>query len=85
MATMKLIAPLSAFIDLYSRVVDQQAFDLPKLENVFAAGNSGNQFCGPSHSTFILYWAVTNRQRMELLLVIHQIMALFISVPAGAR
>ena len=32
--------------------------------------NSGNQFCGPFHSTFILYRAVTNRQRTELLLVI---------------
>ncbi|HEX2630381.1 MAG TPA: S8 family serine peptidase, partial [Chitinophagaceae bacterium] len=27
--------------DLTSRVLDQQAFDLPNLENVFAAGNSG--------------------------------------------
>lgn len=33
--------------DLYSRVVDQQAIDLPKLQNVFAAGNSGNSSCGP--------------------------------------
>ena len=33
--------------DLYSRVVDQQALDLPKLQNVFAAGNSGNLTCSP--------------------------------------
>ena len=32
--------------DLYSRVVDLQAIDLPKLENVFAAGNSGFSSCG---------------------------------------
>ncbi len=33
--------------DLYSRVIDQQAFDLPKLSNVFASGNSGNFTCAP--------------------------------------
>jgi hypothetical protein len=33
--------------DLYSRMIDQQAFDLPKLQHVFAAGNSGNDLCAP--------------------------------------
>ncbi|HLG38331.1 MAG TPA: S8 family serine peptidase, partial [Chitinophagaceae bacterium] len=32
--------------DLYSRFADQMAFDLPKLQNVFASGNSGNSSCG---------------------------------------
>jgi hypothetical protein len=38
--------------DLYSRVVDQMAFDLPKLQNVFAAGNSGYSSCGPYPFSF---------------------------------
>lgn len=33
--------------DLYSRIVDQQAFDLPRLQHVFAAGNSGGLTCAP--------------------------------------
>ena len=33
--------------DLYSRLFDQMAFDLPSLTNVFAAGNSGTSTCGP--------------------------------------
>ncbi|GAC1708834.1 MAG: hypothetical protein NVS9B7_26240 [Flavisolibacter sp.] len=33
--------------DLYSRVMDQMAFDLPHLQNVFATGNSGNNTCAP--------------------------------------
>lgn len=33
--------------DLYSRLLDQQAFDLPNLENVFSAGNSGLNVCSP--------------------------------------
>jgi hypothetical protein len=33
--------------DLYSRLVDQQAFDLPALQHVFAAGNSGSSTCAP--------------------------------------
>ena len=33
--------------DLYSNQMDQQAFDLPNLLNVFAAGNSGNDVCSP--------------------------------------
>jgi len=33
--------------DLYSRMMDQQAFDLPNLLNVFAAGNSGRDACAP--------------------------------------
>ena len=32
--------------DLYSRLLDQMAFDLPSLTNVFAAGNSGGSTCG---------------------------------------
>jgi len=39
--------PTFGLYDLYSRVVDLQAFDLPRLQNVFAAGNSGFTSCGP--------------------------------------
>ena len=33
--------------DLYSRVMDQQAFQMPNLQHVFAAGNSGSTICSP--------------------------------------
>ncbi|HEX8315025.1 MAG TPA: S8 family serine peptidase, partial [Flavisolibacter sp.] len=33
--------------DLYSRIMDQQAFDLPNLLHVFSAGNSGSSTCAP--------------------------------------
>lgn len=33
--------------DLYSRIMDQQAFQLPSLQHVFAAGNSGRINCSP--------------------------------------
>jgi hypothetical protein len=33
--------------DLYAQILDQQAFDLPSLQNVFAAGNSGSSTCAP--------------------------------------
>jgi hypothetical protein len=33
--------------DLYSRLLDQMAFDLPNLTNVFSAGNSGFLTCPP--------------------------------------
>lgn len=33
--------------DVYSQEVDQQAFDLPGLIHVFAAGNSGGSTCSP--------------------------------------
>lgn len=32
---------------LYSRILDQQAFDMPQLQNVFAAGNSAGMTCSP--------------------------------------
>jgi hypothetical protein len=32
--------------DLYSRILDQQAAELPHLQNVFSAGNSGAMICG---------------------------------------
>ncbi len=32
---------------LYSGILDQQAFDMPQLQHVFAAGNSGNRTCSP--------------------------------------
>jgi len=38
--------------DLYSAILDQQAFDFPYLENVFAAGNSGTDNCPPYPSGF---------------------------------
>ncbi|GGM75293.1 hypothetical protein GCM10010967_03530 [Dyadobacter beijingensis] len=33
--------------DLYSYILDQQAFEMPYLQHVFAAGNSGNVTCAP--------------------------------------
>ncbi|HUR66556.1 MAG TPA: S8 family serine peptidase, partial [Chitinophagaceae bacterium] len=38
--------------DLYSRLLDQQAFDLPSLQHVFAAGNSGHLNCAPFTDSF---------------------------------
>lgn len=38
--------------DLYSRVLDQQAYDLPNMQNVFAAGNSGYFSCPPMPDSF---------------------------------
>lgn len=38
--------------DPYSQVLDQQAFDLPYLAHVFAAGNSGTQNCTPYSSGY---------------------------------
>ncbi len=32
--------------DIYSQILDQQAIDLPFLQSVFAAGNSGTSTCG---------------------------------------
>ncbi|MCF2503627.1 S8 family serine peptidase [Dyadobacter sp. CY107] len=33
--------------DLYSRILDEQAFQLPNLEHVFSVGNSGGGTCSP--------------------------------------
>ncbi|MFC0775862.1 S8 family serine peptidase [Terrimonas alba] len=33
--------------DLYSRILDQQTFQMPNLQHVFAAGNSGSKTCSP--------------------------------------
>lgn len=38
--------------DLYSRILDQQAFIYPNLQNVFAAGNSGEYKCAPFPDSF---------------------------------
>lgn len=38
--------------DLYSYILDQQAFDMPYLQHVFSAGNSGNTTCAPFASGF---------------------------------
>ncbi len=38
--------------DLYSRVMDQQAFQMPHLQHVFAAGNSGAYSCAPYPAGF---------------------------------
>lgn len=38
--------------DLYSRLLDEQAFDLPSLQHVFAAGNSGTVTCPPFSTGF---------------------------------
>ena len=39
------------FYDLTSRVLDQQALDLPDLHHVFASGNDGDKNC-PQHRGF---------------------------------
>jgi hypothetical protein len=33
--------------DLYARILDQKAFEIPTLQHVFAAGNSGGSTCTP--------------------------------------
>jgi hypothetical protein len=38
--------------DLQSRILDQQAYDLPELTQVFAAGNSGYSVCAPYPDSF---------------------------------
>ena len=38
--------------DLYSRVLDQQAFQMPNLQHVFASGNSGDYVCSPYPAGF---------------------------------
>jgi len=38
--------------DLYSQILDQQAFEMPYLQNVFAAGNSGANACSPFPTGF---------------------------------
>jgi hypothetical protein len=38
--------------DLYSRLLDQQAFSYPELQNIFAAGNSGWSKCAPYPDSF---------------------------------
>ena len=42
----------SGLYDLYSAILDQQAFDFPYLENVFASGNDGLLSCPPYPSGF---------------------------------
>ena len=37
----------NGYYDLTSRILDQQAFDLPELQQVFAAGNDGFRNCPP--------------------------------------
>ncbi len=39
--------PSFGVYDLISRVVDQQAFQMPNLQHVFSAGNSGGSTCSP--------------------------------------
>ncbi|PWJ57760.1 putative secreted protein (Por secretion system target) [Dyadobacter jejuensis] len=38
--------------DLYSSILDQQAFDIPTLQHVFASGNSGYVTCSPYPAGF---------------------------------
>ena len=38
--------------DLYSRMMDQQEFQMPNMQHVFAAGNSGAFTCSPYLSGF---------------------------------
>src|SRR5205085_9398048 len=42
----------SGTYDLYSAILDQQAFDFPYLQHVFAAGNDGTVSCPPYPSGF---------------------------------
>jgi subtilisin family serine protease len=42
----------NGYYDLTSRILDQQAFDLPELQNVFAAGNDGDKTCSPYPAGF---------------------------------
>ncbi len=42
----------SGLYDLYSAILDQQAFDYPYLQHVFAAGNSGSDNCPPYPAGF---------------------------------
>jgi hypothetical protein len=42
----------SGLYDLYSAILDQQAFDFPYLQNVFAAGNDGTDACAPYPAGF---------------------------------
>lgn len=42
----------NGFYDLASRIVDQQAFDLPELQQVFSAGNDGTLNCSPYPAGF---------------------------------
>jgi hypothetical protein len=41
------ICPLFGYYDILARIVDQQAFEMPNLQHVFAAGNSGGASCSP--------------------------------------
>lgn len=38
--------------DLYAHILDKQAFEMPYLQHVFAAGNSGNTACSPFPTGF---------------------------------
>ena len=38
--------------DMYAHIMDQQAFELPHLQHVFASGNSGGDACAPFPSGF---------------------------------
>ncbi len=38
--------------DMYSNILDQQAFQMPYLQHVFAAGNSGSTACSPYPTGF---------------------------------
>ncbi|GGC07530.1 S8 family serine peptidase [Dyadobacter sediminis] len=38
--------------DLYSRILDEQAFQMPYLQHVFASGNSGSVACSPYPTGF---------------------------------
>lgn len=42
----------NGFYDLTAKVLDQQAFDLPELLHVFAAGNDGDKNCTPHTAGF---------------------------------
>ena len=42
----------NGFYDLASRILDQQAFDMPELQQVFSSGNDGSLNCSPYPAGF---------------------------------
>ena len=54
--------------DLTARILDQQALDMPELQQVFAAGNSGQNNCSPYPLGFNL--PSLTGPRLELILIV---------------
>ncbi len=52
--------------DSYSRIIDQQAFELPKLLHVFAIGNDGSLNCSPYPAGFATAIAATQSAKNDI-------------------